>query len=48
MFSTINNILDDLSPEQEVFAKTSVIELWSMMNISEAPEEDLEDLVYID
>lgn len=48
MFSTINSILDDLSPEQEVFAKTSVIELWSKMNISEAPEEDLEDLAYVD
>lgn len=48
MFSAINNVLDDISPEQEVFAKTSVIELWRMMNISEAPEEDLEDLVYID
>lgn len=48
MFSAINNILDDISQEQEVFAKTSVIELWSLMNISEASEEDLEDLVYID
>lgn len=47
MFSIIDN-LEDLSKEQEVFAKTSVIEFWNNMNISEAPEEDLEDLAYID
>lgn len=47
MFSIIDS-LKDLSAEQKVFAKTSVIELWRTMNISEAPEEDLEDLAYVD
>ena len=47
MFSIIEG-LKDLSIEQKLFAKTSVIELWRKMNISEAPEKDLEDLVYMD
>ena len=47
MFSIIDS-LKDLSVKQKVFAKTSVIELWRTMNISEAPEEDLEDLAYVD
>lgn len=47
MFSIIDS-LKDLSIEQKVFTKTSVIELWRKMNISEAPEEDLEDLAYVD
>lgn len=47
MFSIIEG-LKDLPIEQKLFAKTSVIELWRKMNISEAPEEDLEDLVYVD
>ena len=47
MFSIIDD-LKDLSIEQKLFAKTSVIELWRKMNISEAPEEDLEDLAYVD
>lgn len=47
MFSIIDN-LKDLSVGQKLSAKTSVIELWRKMNISEAPEEDLEDLVYVD
>jgi hypothetical protein len=47
MFSIIDS-LKDLSVEQKVFAKTSVIELWRTMNILEAPEEDLEDLAYVD
>lgn len=45
MFSIIDS-LKNLSVEQKVCAKTSVIELWRMMNISEAPEE--EDLAYVD
>lgn len=47
MFSIIDS-LKGLSVEQKLYAKTSVIELWRKMNISEAPEEDLEDLVYVD
>lgn len=47
MFSIIDS-LKDLTTEQKVCAKTSVIELWRKMNISEAPEEDLEDLAYVD
>lgn len=47
MFSIIDS-LKDLSIEQKVLAKTSVIELWRKMNILEAPEEDLEDLAYVD
>ena len=47
MFSIIDN-LKDLSVEQKVLAKTSIIKLWCTMNISEAPEEDLEDLAYVD
>ena len=47
MFSIIDS-LKDLSVEQKVFAKASVVEFWRMMNISEAPEEDLEDLAYVD
>lgn len=47
MFSIIDS-LKDLTTEQKVCAKTSVIELWRMMNISEAPEKDLEDLAYCD
>lgn len=47
MFSIIDD-LKDLSVEQKLFAKTSVIELWRKMNISGASEEDLEDLAYVD
>lgn len=47
MFSIIDS-LKDLTTEQKVCAKASVIELWRTMNISEAPEEDLEDLTYND
>ena len=47
MFSIIDS-LDDVDEQQKVFAKTSVIEYWSKMNISDAPEEDLEDLAYVD
>lgn len=38
----------DRTTEQKVCAKASAIELWRTMNISEAPEEDLEDLAYND
>ena len=47
MFSIIDS-LKDLTTEQKVCAKASVIELWRTMNITEAPEEDLEDLAYND
>lgn len=46
MFSLIDE-LEDLSEEQKVFAKTATIEFWNNMNISEAPETDLQDLAYI-
>lgn len=47
MFSIIDS-LKDLLVEQKVCAKNSVIELCRMMNISEEPEYDLEDLAYVD